>query len=322
MGDVVVGHRHDRQQGERPGPAVDSPGPLEQGRQVRVQVAWVAAPAGDLLARCPELSERLAVRQDVGQDDEHVQPEVEGQVLAQGERTAGGEQAFDRRIVGQVEEEGEPVERSGTDERLAEEVRLAAGDPHRGEDGHEPLLAQDPGTSRDPGGELVGRQARPGEDRQLLAPDEARQEVDRADPGLDQIGGVVACGGVDRASVHVAQADGRDRRSVVDRATATVHHPPEHPGRDAQPERLAGQLDAGRVEAEATRPLVYLDDGEIGPQLDDLAVATLPVRTDHADLLAEGHPGRAPDDEERPAQPLHAPQAAEREAHGSPLRPG
>ena len=54
-----------------------------------------------------------------------------------------------------------------------------------------------------------------------------------------------------------------DRRTAVDRPAAAVHDPPQHRRRDAEPERLAGQLD-DRVAA-ASRPrgaLVDLDDGE------------------------------------------------------------
>ena len=66
-------------------------------------------------------------------------------------------------------------------ERVPEEVGLAAGDAHRREDRHEALVAEEPRAGRDPGRELVGRQAGAGEDRQLLAADEAGQQVDRAD---------------------------------------------------------------------------------------------------------------------------------------------
>jgi len=52
--------------------------------------------------------------------------------------------------------------------------------------------------TRDLRGQLVGRQARSGEDRQLLAADQADQRVDRADAGLDELLGLPPCDGVDR----------------------------------------------------------------------------------------------------------------------------
>ncbi len=68
---------------------LSTPGPLEDRRQVGVHVAGVAAPARHLLARRRHLAERLAVVGHVGEDHEHVDVTLEGEVLGGGQRERG-----------------------------------------------------------------------------------------------------------------------------------------------------------------------------------------------------------------------------------------
>ena len=73
--------------------------------EVAVEVAGIGAPAGDLAAGRRDLAHRLAVAGHVGQHDEHVLAEVEGEVLGDGERDPRGEDPLDDRVVGGVEEQ-------------------------------------------------------------------------------------------------------------------------------------------------------------------------------------------------------------------------
>src|SRR5512144_3442264 len=115
---------------------------------------------------------------------------------------------------------------------------------------------------------------------------------------------MVARGGVDRAAVHVGQTERDDRRSLVDGPAPPIHDPAQHPRRDTQAERLAGQADPGGPEGKTGRALVDLDDDHVRPELDDPAVSPDRVRSADLDLLAEGDPRDPPDDQERTAEAL------------------
>ena len=65
-------------------------------------------------------------------------------------------------------------------------------DAHRAEDDGELLARLDPRLADDLRGELVGRKARAGEDRQLLPADQRVQPVDGANAGLDEVGRLLA----------------------------------------------------------------------------------------------------------------------------------
>ena len=93
--------------------ALDATGALVDGREVGVEVAGVAAAAGDFLARGGDLAQRLAVVGHVGEDDEHVHVALERQVLGGGERHARGRDALDGRVVGEVEEEHRALDGRG-----------------------------------------------------------------------------------------------------------------------------------------------------------------------------------------------------------------
>ena len=62
------------------------PGALVQRRQVGVHVPWVATTAGNFLTGGADLSQRLAVVGDIGQDDQHVVSQLVGEVLGGGQR--------------------------------------------------------------------------------------------------------------------------------------------------------------------------------------------------------------------------------------------
>ena len=220
--DVVVGHRQDRQLRDRALAALDAAGTLVDGREVGVHVAGIAAATRDLFARGRDLAQRLAVVRHVREDDEHLHVLLEREVLGDGQRAARREQPLDRGVVGEVQEEDDSLERAGLLELLHEEARLAVRDAHRAEDDGELLAGLDPRLADDLSGELVGRKARAREDRQLLAAHERVQPVDRADAGLDEVGGLLARVRVDRRAGDVEALLGDDRRPAVDRLAGAV----------------------------------------------------------------------------------------------------
>ena len=135
---------------------------------------------------------------------------------------------------------------------------------------------EQPRAGRDARRQRVGGQPGPGEDRQLLAADEAVEEVDRADPGLDELVRVVAGRRVDRAAVTSASRSG------------TIGGPPSigrpRPSRTrpsiaaATPSRNGSPDSSTVVRVEPGRPLVDLDDGQLPVELHDPAVAPPPPR--------------------------------------------
>ena len=66
---------------------------------VGIEVAGEPLAPGDLPLGGGELTQRLAVGGDVGHDDQHMHPPFEGEVFRNCQRTAGGEDTFDDRVV-------------------------------------------------------------------------------------------------------------------------------------------------------------------------------------------------------------------------------
>ena len=75
------------------------------------------------------------------EDDEHLHVLLERQVLRDRQRAPRSEQALDRGVVGQVQEEHDALEGARALELLHEEGRLAMGDAHRTEHDGELLTA-------------------------------------------------------------------------------------------------------------------------------------------------------------------------------------
>mmetsp|Transcript_12476 Transcript_12476/g.56228 ORF Transcript_12476/g.56228 Transcript_12476/m.56228 type:complete len:326 (+) Transcript_12476:60-1037(+) len=132
--DVVVGHGQYGQLGDGPFPPLDPSRALVDGGEIRVHVAWVAPAPRHLLPRRGNLSQRVGVRAHVRQDDQHVLAALVRQVLRRGERDARGDDALDRRIVREVEEEDNLLERPVALEISSEKIRRLEVHAHRRED--------------------------------------------------------------------------------------------------------------------------------------------------------------------------------------------
>ena len=288
-----------------PGQSADAPGPLEQRREIGVHVAGIAAPPGNLFARRRELAQRLAVARDVGEDDEHVQPAFEGEVLGDGQRRTRRQQPFDGGILGDVEEQDRSLERRALGEARAEEAGLALGHAHRGEDDDELVGGIAPGHGRlrgDLRGELGGRQAEAGEDRQLLPAHERVEAVDRRDAGLDELVRVVAGDRVDRRPVDVAVGLGLHRRPAVDRTAGAVEDAADQIEPDGRARDLAPRADARVGQVEPGRAGQHLDDDPIPFDREHLAAS---YRCRRARRRRRARCSRPPPPARRAAAPPH-----------------
>ena len=104
VGDVVRRHRQHRDHGDGAAPVLDAPCPLVKLGEVGIQIAGIALARRHVAAQHRHFAQRLGVGGHVGHHHQHVVVEVEGQVFGRGEGGARGQQAFDHRLVGEVEE--------------------------------------------------------------------------------------------------------------------------------------------------------------------------------------------------------------------------
>ena len=104
---------------------------------------------------------------------------VEGEIFCSGQRHARRRDTLDRGVVGKVREQHRAVDGAGALEFVDEELRFFKCDADGGKDnGKVALAVQHLRLSRDLRGQLRVRQARAGEDRQLLSADKGIEAVD------------------------------------------------------------------------------------------------------------------------------------------------
>ena len=113
VGLVVLGHGEDGDEGDGAGLAQLTAGPLVDGGQVGIEVAGIAAAAGDLLFRRADLAQGFCVVRDIRQNDEHVHTAVEGEIFCGGQRHARRRDTLDRGVVGKVREQHRAVDGAG-----------------------------------------------------------------------------------------------------------------------------------------------------------------------------------------------------------------
>ncbi len=251
---VVLRHGQDRELRDRSILPLDAAGALVDLRQVGVHVAGVAAAAGHLLAGGRHLAQRLAVVGHVGEDDQHVHAVLERQELGRGQSHARDGDALYHRIVGQVDEQHGALDGAGALEVFAEEVGFLERDAH-GREHHREVsrVAQRARLTGDLRRELRVRQARPGEDRQLLATDQREVAVDGGYPSLDELGRKVAAERIDRRPGDVPECFRHDLPGIVDRFADAVEDASQHLAGDADAHALAEEAHGGLTGADALR---------------------------------------------------------------------
>ena len=131
MGDVVVRHGENGDLGDGAVAAFDAASSLVDGGQVRVHVTRVTAATGHFFASGGNLAQGVAVRGEVGEDDEDVLLELVGVVFGGREGKTRSDDTFDpanfvgrsplrlegsckyvRGIVGQVQEQSDALHAS------------------------------------------------------------------------------------------------------------------------------------------------------------------------------------------------------------------
>ena len=235
MGFVILGHREDGDHRNRTLFAQLAAGALVHRREVGVEIAGIPAAPRNLLAGSRDFTQRLAVIGNIGQDDQHLHPEVEGEVFRGGKGHARGGNALDGRIVSEVQEQHRTLDRSGAGEVGHEKIGFLKGDADRREnDGKLAVLGQHPGLAGDLRRKLRVRQAGAGEDRQLLAAHQGVKAVDGGNAGLNKLGRVIAGGGVHRGAVDIDVFDRQDVGAAVNRFAETVKDAAEHVGSNPQ----------------------------------------------------------------------------------------
>ena len=300
VGPVVVRDGHDRDLGDAALPAMDAARPLVHRGQVRVRVPGVSASAGDLFAGRPDLSERLRVVRHVRHDDEDVHADLVGEILRGGEGHSRGDEPLDRRVVGQVQEQDGAPKRPRAFEVVHEDAGLLMRDAHRRKHHAEGLLR--PEDLRLAGNlqcDLVVRQARAREERQLLASNERVEPVDRRDAGLDELRRMFPRIRIDRGSDDLDPFLRDDRRPPVDRFARAAQDPAEHVPRHVQFDRLAEELDR-RLPVDPRGPFEHLDDNDVLGGIQDLSAFPGPVGQPDLHELAVADPCRLLDEDQRP----------------------
>ena len=186
VGDVAGRHRQDGKLRQRARASADATRPLVERCEVAVEVAGIPSAARHLASSRGHLAHRLAVARDVGDDDENVAAEIEGEVLGDRQGDPRRRDALDERVLDSVHEEDDVADRGALLEDVADIGGVRVGDADRGEDDGEGLVLRDARLRRHLSRELEVRQSADGEDRQLLATDERGKAVDRGDPGQDR----------------------------------------------------------------------------------------------------------------------------------------
>src|SRR6266545_2993843 len=299
MGPVVVGDRHDGNLRDGTRPALDAARAFVDRCEVRVRVPGIAAAPGHLLPRRPDLTQRLRVVRHVGQDGQDVHADLVREEFRRREGHARRDEPLDGRVVREVQEQDRAFERPRPFEIVHEHPGLLVRDAHRREDDAERLLA--PEDLRLPGDlerDVVVRQPRTREQRELLTPHERVQPVDRRDAGLDELRGVLPRVRVDGGALDLDPLLRDDRRSSVRGFAGPREDAAEHFPRDGQLDGLPEELDA-RCAVDSGSPLEDLHDDDTRRGIEDLAPFAPAVRQVDLDEFVVPDGLRLLDEDER-----------------------
>jgi hypothetical protein len=297
MGDVAARHRQDRDLRDRAGPVPDATAALVDGGQVAVEVARVAAPRRHLAAGGSDLAQRLAVVGHVDEDDQHVEPKIEGEMLGDRQGESRREQPLHDRVCGRIDDEDEFARGLPLLEPGSNRSHVGLRDPHRPENDPERSITH-VCLGRDLDGELEVGQPAYGEDRQLLTPHDRGQRIHDRDAGDDRVAGRLAAGRVDREAGHLALDAREHRRPAVDGIAAPVALPTEPGVRDRDRQRPPDEADPAGSRFEPGGPLHDLDDGQVMVDLEDDTVAHLARGQVDLRVFVPAHAVRLLDDDE------------------------
>ena len=243
---VILRHSQDGNHGDGAGTAHLAPGTLIHGGKVGIQVAGIAAAPRNLLACRGHLAQCLGVVGDVGHDDQHVHIAVERQVLSGSQRHTRRGDTLNGGVRRQVDKQHGAVDGTGAAEVGDKEIRFLKGNADSGEhDGKAAVGAAHLCLPRNLGGKVGVRQTGAGEDGQFLPAHQRIQSVDGGYTRLNELGGVVAGGGVDGGAVDIQRLLRQDGGTVVDDLPHAVEHAPQHMLGHRQLNAVSGETHLG-----------------------------------------------------------------------------
>lgn len=92
---TIVGHGQDRNLSNGTVPALDSACTLVNGGQISVHVTGVTTTTGNFFSCSRNLTKSIAVRRQIGKNDQDVLLELVGVVFCRGEGETGSDDTFD-----------------------------------------------------------------------------------------------------------------------------------------------------------------------------------------------------------------------------------
>jgi hypothetical protein len=212
---TVVGHSQNRNLSDGSVTTLYTTSSLVDGGQIRVHVTGVSTATGHFFTGSGDLTKSIAVGGQVGKNDEDVLLELVGVVLGGGEGETGSNdtldtitgqqsflkiQAYLRRVVCQVQEQGNALHTAVLLEVLGEETTRLQVNTHGTEDNGEVVivvvvytlrgLSDQAGLSTNLRSNLVVRKTGGREDGDLLSTGNRVHRVDGRDTGRDHLFGV------------------------------------------------------------------------------------------------------------------------------------
>lgn len=210
--DIIVGHGQNGELGDGTVAAHDATGALVNGRQVGVHVTGVTAATGHFLTGGRDFTQGIGVGRHIGQNDEHVHVALVGEVLGGGQRETRRDDALNRGVVGQVQEEARALHRTVALKIFREEAGGFDVDTHGGKDDGKGLVGfvDDRGAGLDETGltanlssDIVVRETGSREEGNLLSTRNREVDVDRRNTRLNHLLRVLALAGVNRLALNL-----------------------------------------------------------------------------------------------------------------------
>ena len=232
---VVFGHGQNRNLRNRAFLADDAARAFIHGSQVGVQIARIAAAAGNFLAGGGNFTQGFAVVGDVRQNHQHMHSLFVRQIFCRCQCHFRRRDTFNRRVIRQIHEQHSALDSARPAEVADKVIRFLIGDADSAEhDGEAVALAQHARLTRNLRRQLCVRQTRAGEHRQLLTANQRVQTVNGGNARLDKFTRIVARGGIQRFAVDIHPHFGNQLRAAILWLAHAVENAAEHVHRDAQ----------------------------------------------------------------------------------------
>ena len=225
-----------------PGRPSHAPAAFKNLRQVGIEIAGISLAPGHFIAPGRDFPQRFRVVGHVGHQHQNLVTVLEREKLRQAQRDAGRNHPFERRFVGEIQEYGGSRKQPRFFESLLEICRGIVRNAERHKyhrEGFGPF--GNPRLQSDLSGQLIVRESRSREDRELLPAHHRVHAVDRGNAGLDEILRKRARGGIQRSAMHVHSGFRDGRRQSVSGPSQTVENAAEHFPRDTRMECLAAK---------------------------------------------------------------------------------